>query len=170
MAIIIFIIFLKFALPVLIPFFPALAGWSNFVLDSVDGDLLVPLGLEDANYQLIDKIADYVTYIFIVVWAWRRVIRKEAIITFLIRTVGQFSFFLTRDEMMLFYFPNLIEPLFLIYASVEIFKGKEKTALWYRANWWWIWLIVLTYKFQDEWFTHVANVDRTEFFKGLFKR
>ena len=109
MTIIVFIVILRFALPVMIPWFPFLAGWGNFILDSIDGDFLVPLGLEDANYQLIDKIADYVTYIFILIWSWKRVIRKEILVTFLIRTIGQFAFFFTRDEMMLFYFPNLLE-------------------------------------------------------------
>ncbi|MBU1203205.1 hypothetical protein KKH39_04165 [Patescibacteria group bacterium] len=167
---IVLIILLKFAFPVLILKFPFFAGWANFILDSVDGDILIPLGLEDKKYQLIDKIADYTTYIFIVIWGWKRVIKKEVIVTFLIRTIGQFSFFFTRDEMMLFYFPNLVEPLFLIYATAELFKGREKTAQWYKKNIVWIWLFILAYKFQDEWFTHVANVDRTEFFKNLFKR
>jgi len=48
------------------------------------------------------------------------------------------------------------------------FKGKEFTAKWYKKNIIWIWLFILAYKFQDEWFTHVSNVDRTDFFKGLF--
>ena len=49
------IIAAKFAIPVLIVRFPFAAGWANFVLDTVDGDLLIPLGLEDPTYQLIDK-------------------------------------------------------------------------------------------------------------------
>ena len=167
---IVLIILLKFAFPILILWFPFLAGWSNFVLDSIDGDILIPLGLEDKNYQLIDKIADYTTYIFIVIWSWKKTIRREIIAAFLIRTIGQFSFFMTRDEMMLFYFPNLVEPLFLIFASVEFFKGKDFAAKWYKKNIIWIWIFILAYKFQDEWFTHVSNLDRTEFFKGLFRR
>ena len=41
------IVVAKFAIPVLIVRFPFAAGWANFVLDTVDGDLLIPLGLED---------------------------------------------------------------------------------------------------------------------------
>ena len=119
---------------------------------------------------MIDKIADYSTYVFIVIWSWKKVIKKEIIVTFIIRSIGQFSFFFTRDEMMLFYFPNLVEPLFLVFATVEFFKGKEFAAKWYKRNIVWIWLCILAYKFQDEWFTHVTNVDRTEFFKNIFKK
>jgi hypothetical protein len=39
------IIAAKFALPLLIIRFPFAAGWANFFLDGVDGDLLIPLGL-----------------------------------------------------------------------------------------------------------------------------
>ncbi len=35
---------LKYLLPLAIIPFPFLAGWANFVLDTVDGDVLVPLG------------------------------------------------------------------------------------------------------------------------------
>ena len=38
------IIAAKFALPLLIIRFPFAAGWANFFLDGVDGDLLIPLG------------------------------------------------------------------------------------------------------------------------------
>ena len=34
----------KYLIPVLIVPFPFAAGWANFVLDTVDGDLLIPLG------------------------------------------------------------------------------------------------------------------------------
>ena len=57
------IVVAKFAIPVLIVRFPFAAGWANFVLDTVDGDLLIPLGLEDGPYQLIDKAADWCTYV-----------------------------------------------------------------------------------------------------------
>ena len=61
----------KFALPVLIVRFPFAAGWANFVLDSVDGDLLIPLGLPNEVYQPVDKLSDWVTYVAIVVVAYR---------------------------------------------------------------------------------------------------
>jgi hypothetical protein len=51
----------KFGLPLLIIRFPFATGWANFFLDSIDGDLLIPLGLPDEIYQPVDKLSDWVT-------------------------------------------------------------------------------------------------------------
>ena len=168
LSIIVPIVALKFLLPVLYLWFPFAAGWGNWVLDSVDGDLLMPAGLDFGLYQNLDKAADWVTYLFIFIWGWRRPIRREITATFALRTVGQVLFFATQNEMMLFYFPNLLEPLFLVYVTMARFRGWEQAQAIYRAKLVWIWLFILIYKFQDEWFTHVVNVDRTEYFKALF--
>lgn len=140
------------------------------MLDGVDGDILVPAGLADPTYQLIDKIADYGAYIFMVLWAWHRPVRKEAAGAFVLRSLGQMSFFATRDERTLFFFPNLLEPLFLIYATLERFKGREEAHEVYRRRRVLIWLFIVAYKLQDEWITHIANVDRTETLRALVER
>jgi len=158
---------LKFLLPVAYLWFPFAAGWANFALDSLDGDILIPAGLDPGLYQTLDKAADWVTYLFIFLWAWRQPIRREIAATFALRTVGQALFFATHDELMLFYFPNLLEPLFLVYVTIARLRGWDRVQAIYRARWVWIWLGILFYKFQDEWFTHVANVDRTDFFRRL---
>jgi len=81
----------KFALPLLIVRFPFAAGWANFVLDSVDGDLLIPLGLPNATYQPIDKLADWATYAAIVVVAFRNEWPTKRLMLglFLFRSIGQ---------------------------------------------------------------------------------
>lgn len=166
--VIFFIVSLKFLLPVLLIWFPFFAGWANFVLDTIDGDFLIPLGLEDYTYQTIDKLADYVTYIFMLIVGWKWPIHKEIKITFAIRTIGQVLFFVTRDELMFFFFPNLLEPLFLIYATLLMFKKKEAYKI-YRKYFKWIWAFILVYKFQDELITHVVNVDRSTLIKQIFR-
>jgi hypothetical protein len=168
MFLIIVIVALKFLLPVLYLFFPFGAGWGNFVLDTVDGDILIPAGLEDPIYQTIDKVADYVAYIFMFIWGWKQKIRWEITATFLLRTVGQTLFFVTGNEIVFFYFPNLLEPLFLIYVSIARFRGWDRVHEIYRKRIWLIWIFIFLYKFQDEYFTHVANIDRTEFVQNLF--
>lgn len=160
------IVFLKFFTPVLLIKFPFLAGWANFILDTIDGDMLIPLGLNDFTYQGVDKLADYVTYIFMLISAWRWPIHKEIKITFAIRTIGQILFFLTRNELVFFFFPNLLEPLFLIYATLLFFKKKQAYKM-YRKHFWLIWIFIGAYKFQDELITHVVNVDRSEFILNL---
>ena len=95
----------KYLVPVLIVRFPFAAGWVNFVLDTVDGDLLIPLGLEDDTYQLIDKSADWATYVGMVLAARRWPIARTVVVLFALRTVGQLAFFVTRDEFVFFLFP-----------------------------------------------------------------
>ena len=152
---------LKYLVPALLVRFPFQAGWANFVLDSVDGDVLIPLGLADPTYQRIDKTADWVTYVFMVVAARRWPIWKWVLGFFALRTVGQVLFFVTDDERVFFLFPNFLEPLFLIYAAIRFFKKDDAHDFYVRhrvASW----VFVVVYKLQDEWVTHIGNIDRSD--------
>lgn len=164
---VVLIVVAKYLVPVLIIPFPFAAGWANFVLDTVDGDLLIPLGLEDDTYQLIDKSADWATYVGMVIAARRWPIKRAVVALFAMRTVGQLLFFITRAEIVFFLFPNFLEPLFLIYATIRHFK-KERAGEIYAAHRVGIWAFVVIYKLQDEWVTHVGNVDRTDLITSLF--
>ena len=163
------IVLLKYAIPVAIIFVPFFAGWGNFVLDSIDGDFLLPLGLSDSIYQMIDKSADWITYVGMVIAAWRFKwgIRKWVYILFGLRTVGQLAFFATFDERVFFLFPNFLEPLFLIFATIVFFK-KAKAYDFYLKHKVAIWLGVIIYKMQDEYITHISNIDRTEIISKFF--
>lgn len=158
---------LKYLLPLLLVPFPAIAGWANFILDSADGELLIPLGLSDPVYQQIDKSADYVTYIFMVVAAWRWPLRRVVIALFALRTVGQALFFITGNEIVFFLFPNFLEPLFLVYATILLLKRADAPEFFARHAIV-IWVCIVAYKLQDEFITHVANVDRSELIGRLF--
>jgi hypothetical protein len=173
----ILIVAAKFALPILIVRFPFAAGWANFVLDSVDGDLLIPLGLPNAIYQPVDKLADWATYVAIVVVAYRNrwPTRRLMLGLFLFRSVGQVGFLVTGNELFLALFPNFLEPLFLVTASILAFQRVVR----HRADWqaagfavlqryrWLIGSLIVIYKIQDEYFTHVANIDRSEWLQRL---
>ena len=168
------VIFFKFAIPAAIPFFPFAAGWANFILDSIDGDILVPLGLANSAYQPIDKIADWATYIGMF-FAARRLkwgIRKWIYGLFAFRSIGQAAFLTLGDERLLFFFPNFLEPLFLIYATVYFIKkaNEAQTYAFYLKHKLTIWAFVVAYKMQDEYLTHIANIDRTELIKSLIDR
>ena len=175
---IIIVIGLKFLLPLATIFIPFVAGWANFILDSIDGDILIPLGLQDAIYQPIDKVADWVTYIAIVILAYKAnwVIKKLILGLFVFRSIGQALFLSTGNEIVFFYFPNFLEPLFLVAVSIMAYqrvikkhknwqKQAFKTLYKHRFV---IGILIVAYKMQDEYFTHVANVDRTEFISKLF--
>lgn len=162
------LICLKFLLPVAIIFSPFWAGWANFLLDSIDGDFLIPLGLPDATYQLIDKTADWFTYVAMVIAAWRLKwpIRRWIYGLFALRTIGQLLFFMTQDERVFFFFPNFLEPLFLIYTTIAFFRGTKANATYHSWRWP-IWIFVILYKMQDEYVTHIINVDRTELLQKI---
>ena len=167
----------KFVLPVLIVRFPFAAGWANFVLDSVDGDLLIPLGLRNETYQPIDKVADWATYVAIVAVAYRNrwPMRRLMLGLFAFRSVGQVGFLLTGEELLLAAFPNFLEPLFLVTASILAYERtvrrlpdwRDAGFAFLRRHRWLIGTLIVGYKIQDEYFTHVANVDRSEWLQRL---
>jgi hypothetical protein len=183
-AAIVLIVALKFALPVLILRFPFAAGWANFALDGIDGDLLIPLGLANDIYQPVDKISDWVTYVAMVVVAYRSQwpIRRLMLGLFVFRSIGQIAFLLTEEELFLALFPNFLEPLFLVTASILVWQRvvrhqpdwKDRGFAVLSRHRWLIGTLIVIYKLQDEYFTHVANIDRSEFlqqfFEGLFGR
>jgi hypothetical protein len=174
---IVLIVAAKFVLPLLIVPFPFAAGWANFFLDGVDGDLLIPLGLPNETYQPVDKVTDWVTYVAIVIVAYRNAWPTKRLMLglFLFRSIGQAGFLLTGNELLLAFFPNFLEPLFLVTATILAWERAIRRfpdwqergfALLHRHRWL-IGTLIVVYKLQDEYFTHVANVDRSEFFQQL---
>lgn len=172
------IIAAKIALPLLIVRFAFVAGWANFVLDSVDGDLLVPLGLPNEHYQPVDKLTDWLTYVAMVAAAYRDrwPIRRLIVGLFLFRSVGQVAFLLTENELALALFPNFLEPLFLVTASILAWERavrhlpdwRERGFATLHRHRWAIGLAIVAYKLVDEYITHVGNIDRSDLFKQLF--
>jgi len=172
------IIAAKFIVPLLIIRFPFAAGWANFVLDGVDGDLLVPLGLPNETYQPVDKITDWVTYVAIVIVGFRNdwPTKRLMLGLFAFRSIGQVAFLLTGNELLLAAFPNFLEPLFLVTATIlawertirQVPNWQERGFAILRQRRWLIGTLIVLYKLQDEFFTHVANVDRSDFITQLF--
>ncbi len=94
---------------------------------------------------------------------------------FLFRSVGQVGFLLTGNELLLAAFPNFLEPLFLVTVSILAWERVVRRlpdwqsrgfAVLHRHRWL-IGTLIVIYKLQDEFFTHVANVDRSEFIQQL---
>jgi len=170
----------KFALPLLIVPFPFAAGWANFFLDGFDGDLLIPLGLSNELYQPLDKVTDWVTYVAIVVVAYRNVwpIRRLMLGLFLFRSIGQVGFLLTENELLLALFPNFLEPLFLVTVTILAWERvvrhlpdwQERGFGILSRHRWLIGTVIVVYKLQDEYITHIGNIDRSELFQQLLDR
>ena len=167
----------KLALPLLILRFPFAAGWANFFLDSFDGDLLIPLGLPNEVYQPVDKITDWVTYVAIVVFVYRKAwpTRRLMLALFLFRSIGQISFLVTGNELLLAFFPNFLEPLFLVTVSILTWERVvRRLPDWQERGFgvlfryrWFIGITIVVYKLVDEYITHVGNIDRSELLQRL---
>lgn len=52
--------------------------------------------------------------------------------------------------------------------SFVIFLKKAKSYNFYLKYKWAIWIFVILYKMQDEYLTHMANIDRSDFIRKLF--
>lgn len=162
------IVGLKLGVPVMLLWFPFVAAWGNYVLDSMDGDILQSLGMSEELYQTIDKAADLWSYVFMLAVGWRWRIRKTILILFVYRLVGQVLFFVTRNEFVFVYFQNLLEPLVMIYALLLFKTGSdEKAYAVYKKHLWLIWSIIVGYKLWNEWYLHWANIDLSTIFFGV---
>lgn len=162
----------KIALPLLILVWPFAAGWANFVLDGIDGDLLVPLGLPNETYQPVDKLTDWLTYVCMVGAAYRAAwpIRRLVLALFLYRSIGQVAFLATGNELLLALFPNFLEPLFLVTATLLWWNRavrhwpdwRARSFATLRRHRWAIGAGIVVYKLVDEWITHIGNIDRSD--------
>jgi len=159
------ILMLKFVLPLLILRYPFQASWAGYVLDTLDGDILMPLGLDPVTYQKWDKAADWVTYVAMFFAGRRWEIRRTITVLFALRSVGQLLYFVTGNDLFFFFFPNFLEPLFLIYSLLR-FRDERRAYERYRQHWVLVWSIVVVYKMWNEWNIHVARIDLSELFFG----
>lgn len=162
----IFLLLAKFTLPFLIFLYPFQASWANFILDTIDGDLLMHFGLAFGTYQTVDKITDYVTYIVMLLVGRKWKLRKLIIVLFVLRTIGQGLFFTTNNEVVFFFFPNFLEPLFMAYAFL-LFRYKNQAYEKYKRYRFLIWGIIIPYKMANEWVTHIGNIELSEIFFGI---
>lgn len=166
--VIFFILLLKVLIPASMLIAPVFGLWGNYLLDIVDGDILQALGLSDSLYQTVDKSADLISYVFMLLLGLRWHIKKTIIILFIYRLIGQILFFTTHNESVFFYFQNFLEPLMLVYVLLIWKQKSEKSAfVTYKNHWKLIWTIVIAYKLWNEWYLHLANIDLSTIFFGF---
>lgn len=163
------VISLKFVVPSLMLRFPFAGAWGNYVLDVVDGDVLLELGVPEERYQTIDKAADYFSYVIMLIVGLRWRIKHVVALLFIYRTIGQALFFRTRNELAFVYFQNFLEPLVMVYTALLVrHHGSEDGAYTtYRRHLGLIWALIVTYKVWNEWYLHYANIDLSERLLGF---
>ena len=164
----ILVVLLKIAVPWSMLWFPFAGVWGNYFLDVVDGDILLGLGMSDGLYQTIDKSADLLSYVFMLILGLRWRIGKTIVVLFIYRLIGQVLFFITHDELMFVYFQNFLEPLVMVYTLLLFrLKSEKKVYQTYRKHIVLIWVIVIGYKVWNEWYLHYANIDLSLLFFGV---
>src|SRR6185503_286195 len=76
------------------------------------------------DYQSLDKWLDqvYMACFLVVALRWRGIERGVAVGLYVFRLVGFFAFEATGERTILFLFPNVFEPWFMVVAAVHRFK------------------------------------------------
>ncbi len=164
--VVIIVVLLKFTLPVVFFWFPFQASWVNFILDSIDGDILMHYGLDSATYQTVDKLADYVTYIFMALVGYKWKIGRTIIALFIFRTIGQVLFFTTGNDIYFMIFQNYLEPLFMVYSFL-LYKYKKNAFKIYKKYIVPIWIGIISYKMWNEYNVHLGKRDLSEIYFGF---
>lgn len=137
---------------------PLAGGLLAILVDLSDllvRDLVDLGGIPD--YQSLDKWMDqvYLACFLVVALRWRGVERSVAVALYAYRLVGFAAFELTGTRELLFLFPNVFEPWFLVVAAIHHFRpGFE----WRRANVVAVLVAVTAVKEVQEWALHVGRL------------
>jgi hypothetical protein len=117
------VVSLKFAVPSLMVQLPFAGAWGTYVLNGVNGDVLLELGVSEEAYQTIDKTADYFSYVVMLIVGLRWRTKRLIVLLFVYRTIGQALFFKTRNELAFVSFPN-----FMVRIEAEAGVDREDVA------------------------------------------
>jgi hypothetical protein len=158
------VVFLRFAVPLLIPRWPLPAVLASLVLDAADQTIFQSFGYDPPFYQSYDKAMD-VFYLSIAYLAslrnWSNLHAvKVSRFLFFYRQIGVLLFELTGVRALLLIFPNTFEYFFIAYEGIR----ARRNPLRYSLRFWvlvaaGIWIFV---KLPQEYWIHVAELDFTD--------
>jgi hypothetical protein len=109
------------------------------------------------DYQSLDKWLDqvYMACFLIVALRWNGLERGLAVGLYVFRLVGFLAFEATGERALLFLFPNVFEPWFLVVAAVHRFKPELR---WTRRTFAPTFVLLVGIKELQEWALHVGRV------------
>lgn len=127
-------------------------------LDWMDSELFKRAGYPYSRYNFYDKLLDYYWYIFIIAYVLLKAVPLKGLFLylFLLRSIGQGLYFLTKKHFFFFLFPNIFEPLFWIYVLTFLFPSLG--LFFTYPNIMWLMLILLLIKLFNEYIIHIARV------------
>jgi hypothetical protein len=150
-------IFLRIIAPFLIFKSPIVACFVVLFLDQVDGSFWYQRSILRSQYNLIDKSLDFLWYSVSLVYAYSNLpFFTLLLLLFLVRTVGQTMFYITKNGRSFIYFPNIYEVVFFfILAGKFLYIPYE----YYLAPRFYFALIILSIlKIAQEFFIHQSPV------------
>jgi len=146
---------------------------------AIGGDLadlllrdLVDLG-GIGDYQLLDKALDqvYLALFLVVSLRWEGMERRVAVALYIYRLIGSILFLVTGERAILFLFPNVFEPWFLVVAAVH---HLPEPVTWTPARLGAVLVVLTALKLVQEWALHVGQVFESmtsiQFLEELWRR
>lgn len=146
---------------------------------AIGGDLtdlllrdLVDLG-GVGDYQLLDKVLDqvYLAMFLVVALRWKGMERRVAVALYLYRLAGSLLFVVTGERAILFLFPNVFEPWFILVAAIHHLPGPLR---WTPARLTGVLAVLTALKLVQEWALHVGQVFESmtsiQFLQELWRR
>jgi len=129
----------------------------SFFLDVVDADFACAHILKK-TYQKVDKIVDYWTYIFQMIFSFLFLTEYKYVLLgfFLWRTLGMIIFLSGKPRKIFFIFANYFENLFLFLFFATYFRNANY--LLDRPFFEIILFLIFVLKIFQEWFIHIANL------------
>ncbi|MGW7683239.1 hypothetical protein ACWGID_21070 [Kribbella sp. NPDC054772] len=158
------VVFLRFAVPLLIPRWPLPAILASLVLDAADQTIFQAFGYDPPFYQSYDKAMDvfYLSVAYLASlrnWSNRHAVKVSRFL-FFYRQIGVLLFELTGVRALLLIFPNTFEYFFIGYEGIR----ARRNPLRYGMKFWvlvaaGIWIFI---KLPQEYWIHVAELDFTD--------
>ena len=137
---------------------PLAGGLLAIVVDLSDLLLRDTLDLGGVpDYQSLDKWLDqvYMACFLVVALRWNGLERGVAVGLYVLRLVGFLAFEATGERVILFLFPNVFEPWFLVVAAVHHFRPGFT---WSRPVLGATMTVIVAVKEVQEWALHVGRV------------
>ncbi len=108
---------------------PVLTTIVNIFIDWGDGELFKQAGLTHNQYSVIDKALDLYWLVWIVLYLINQNVPSLLVFLslFFIRLIGQTLYFATNKVEFFFFFPNIFEMLFYVYALSLVFPSLTIT-------------------------------------------
>jgi hypothetical protein len=136
---------------------PFLGSLLNIFLDAIDGHIFEYFGLKRDTYEIYDKWLDLWFYFALALFTYQNLQNSPfyilLIVLFMIRLIGVLLFAKLNKEWLLFAFPNLFEPVFLVVVGFSHWLTPQGTPL--------VLGIIFVTKMIMEWWIHLAKLDLT---------